>query len=279
VANDAQIEHWNRDEANHWVEHQDRYDAMLAPFGSRLLAAAAITASDRLVDVGCGCGATTLAAAQLAAAGTATGVDVSAPMLDVARRRAIETAQANVAFVEGDAQTVALAGEYDVIISRFGMMFFDDPLAAFTNLANTPAPGGRLTFVCWQELTRNEFVLVPGMAVAQHVALPDLGPPGAPGMFSLSDPQRTRLLLTKAGFVDVMIEPIEERILLGGGGTLDDTVTFLRHGGMARAVLTDVDAATETRVLASVTEALSPFLTEDGVRIGAAAWLVTAQRP
>ena len=233
-----------------------------------------------MLDVGCGCGATTLAAARLAPVGEAVGVDVSAPMLEVARRRAVDGGLANVAFIEGDAQTLPLpASAYDVVSSRFGVMFFDDAVTAFTNLANTLKSGGRLAVVCWQELSRNEFVMVPGMAVAQHVALPDLGPPGAPGMFALSDPLGTRSLLADAGFVDVVIHAVEERILLGGGGTLDNAVAFLRHGGMARAVLADVDAPTEARVVVSVRDALRPFLTGDGVRIGAAAWLVTAHRP
>lgn len=154
-------------------------------------------------------------------------MDVSAPMLEVARRRAVDGGLANVAFIEGDAQTLPLpASAYDVVSSRFGVMFFDDAVTAFTNLANTLKSGGRLAVVCWQELSRNEFVMVPGMAVAQHVALPDLGPPGAPGMFALSDPLGTRSLLADAGFVDVVIHAVEERILLGGGGTLDNGSRF-----------------------------------------------------
>ena len=159
MANEGQIEHWNGDEANHWVTHQQRYDAMLAPFTDHLLAAARVATPDRVLDVGCGCGATTLAAQP---AGTAVGLDLSAVMVQAARRRAAEERLANVSFVAGDGQTYPFpGGGFDMAISRFGVMFFDDPVAAFANLAGGLVPGGRLVFVCWQELARNPHILVP----------------------------------------------------------------------------------------------------------------------
>ena len=280
MANEEQTEHWNSDEASHWVTHQLRYDTMLAPFGDRLLAAARVAGTDRVLDVGCGCGATTLAASRRASAGSATGVDISTLMLDLARRRATEERMANVSFVAGDAQTYPFpSGGFDAAISRFGVMFFDDPLAAFANLATALASGGRLAFVCWQDLLSNPFVAVPGLAIAEHVELPDLGPPGGPGMFALADPVRIRSLLTDAGFIELVIEPLAEEILLGGGGTLGDAVEFLREGGMGRAVLAGVDEATKDRAVAAVSDALAPYVTAEGVRIGTAAWLVTARRP
>lgn len=214
-----------------------------------------------------------------AAAGTAVGVDLSAVMLAAARSRAAEERLANVSFIAGDAQTYPFAtGAFDVAISRFGVMFFDDPVAAFTNVAGALVRGGRLVFVCWQELVRNPFILVPGLAIAGHVALPDLGPPGAPGMFALADPARIEALLADAGFAEVGIEPLAEEILLGGSGSLADAVAFLREG-MGRAVLAGADEATQNRAVAAVSEALAPYATAGGVRIAAVAWLVTARRP
>jgi SAM-dependent methyltransferase len=280
MANEQQTEHWNGDEANHWAAHQQRYDTMLAPFGGRLLAAARVAERERVLDVGCGCGATTLEAGRRAATGTATGLDLSSSMLVVARHRAAEEGLSNVSFVVGEAQTHPFtAGGFDVVVSRFGVMFFDDPEAAFTNLAGALVPGGRLVFVCWQEATRNPFILVPGIAIAEHVALPDLGAPDAPGMFALADPARIESLLADTGFAEAIIEPLAEEILLGGGGTLADAVEFLREGGMGRAVLAGASKTTEHRAVAAVSEALAPYVTADGVRIGAAAWLVTARRP
>ena len=157
-------------------------------------------------------------------------------------------------------------------------MFFDDPEVAFRNLADALAPGGRLAFVCWQDLLANPFMTVPGLALAEHVALPDLGPPGSPGMFALADPARIRSLLAAAGLAEVVIKPLADEILLGGGGTLDDAVEFLRQGGMGRAVLAGSREAARDRAVAAVREALAPYVTAEGVLIGAAAWLVTARR-
>lgn len=280
VANEEQREHWNSEEASHWVAQQLRYDTMLAPFGERLLLAARIAGSDRVVDVGCGCGDTTLEAGRRAATGGATGLDLSTSMVEVGRQRAAGEGLANVSFVTGDAQSFPFpAGGFDVAISRFGVMFFDDPEAAFLNVAGALVPGGRVAFVCWQDLLSNPFVAVPGLAIAEHIPLPDLGPPGSPGMFALADPVRIRSLLADAGFVDVVIEPLNEEILLGGGGTLAEAVEFLREGGMGRAVLAGADEATQNRAVAAVSDALTPYVTPAGVRIGTAAWLVTGRRP
>ena len=279
MANEEQTKHWNSDQAGHWITHQQRYDAMLAPFGERLLAAAHVASTDRVLDVGCGCGATTLAAGRSAVTGTATGLDLSIPMLEVGRRRAVEEDLANVTFLDGDAQTYPFrASAFDAAISRFGIMFFDDPKAAFRNLAAAVAPWGRLAFVCWQDMLSNPWMAVPGLAIAEQVGLPDLGPPGRPGMFSLADPEDIRALLDAAGFLEVVVDPMAEEILLGGGGSLDDAVDFLRHGSMGRTVLAGMDEATRGRALQAVTDALAPYVTGEGVRIGTAAWLVTARR-
>src|SRR5216683_3430832 len=280
MANEAQAEHWNSAEASHWVTHQLRYDTMLVPFGDRLLAAAQVAGADRVLDVGCGCGATTLEAGRRALTGTATGLDLSTSMLEVARGRVAEERLSNVSFVAGDAQTYPLPADgFDVAISRFGVMFFDDPEAAFLNLAGALAPRGRLAFVCWQDLLSNPFITVPGLALAEHAAPPDPDPPGAPGMFALADPERIRSLVAGAGLTKVAIEPLTEEILLGGGGTLADAVEFVRHGRTGRAALAGADIATRDRAVAAVSDALEPYVTAGGVRIGAASWLVTACRP
>jgi SAM-dependent methyltransferase len=189
--NKTQREHWNSDEASHWVVAHDRYDRQLQPFGDAVLAAAAITGEDRVLDIGCGTGSTTLSAADRAA--SAVGVDVSEPMLYLARQRATDTSTTNVEFVLGDAQTHHFDRPFDVAISRFGVMFFEEPHSAFTNIASALRPGGRLVVVCWQGLDRNDWLLVPGLAAAAHVPLPDTGGPGGPGMASsMSTRRRSR---------------------------------------------------------------------------------------
>jgi SAM-dependent methyltransferase len=276
--NQDQRDYWNREEAHHWVDNQQRYDEMLAPFGERVLAAAALTATDRVLDVGCGCGTTTLGAARAVPDGQAIGIDLSEPMTARAHQRALDEGIGNVLFEVADAQTFRHDVPFDVVISRFGVMFFDDPVAAFTNLQRGLWSGGRLAFACWQDLLENEWMFVPAGAVLEHVPMPDLGPPGAPGPFSLGDTDRVRSVLTDAGFTEIDVESAEEQVLVAGRGTIDDAVEFMRHSGLANTLLSDAPDDLRERAFASVREALAPFATDDGVRMGAKAWIVTASK-
>ena len=271
--NEAQRQHWNGPDTRHWVDAQDRYDRQLEPFGERVLAAVGSLEGLRVLDIGCGCGTTTLTIAGSAAA--ALGVDVSAPMLDVARERAAGDGVAGAEFVLADAQTHVFDGSFDVAVSRFGVMFFDDPLAAFANIASALRPGGRLAFVCWQGLEHNDWLLLPGLAASAHLSLPD-SPASGPGMFSLADRDATVALLDEAGFDDVEAVPFETPMLLGGAGTVDDAVQFLLSTGIARSMFEGAEPAAAAAAIAAVTELIQQHATEDGVRLGAATWIVTA---
>jgi SAM-dependent methyltransferase len=273
--NAEQITYWNTGEAEHWVDAQDRYDEMLAPFTDALLDVAAILPTDRILDVGCGTGATTCAAAAIAADGTAQGLDISQPMVDAARRRAAAGHVTNVSFTVADAQTEPFSADHDVILSRFGVMFFDDAVAAFSNLRSALAPGGRVAFVCWQPMLTNEWMTVPALAAFAHVAPPTPPADDAPGPFSFGDPDRVRSVLTDAGFEGAAVEAFETRILLGGRGTVDDAVTFLGSTGMSRILLADQPPETVAAAMDSIRTALAPHAGPDGVRLGAAAWIVT----
>jgi SAM-dependent methyltransferase len=278
IVNRDQAEHWNSGEdAGHWVTHHARYDQMLEPFTGVILDAAHLTPADRVLDVGCGCGATTLAAARAVTSGDAVGVDLSVTMLARAREAAEAAGVRNVTFEVGDAQVHPFQpASFDAVISRFGVMFFADPVGAFANLRAATRTGGIVSFVCWQPLAANEWLLVPGAALAEHVPLPDFGSTDAPGMFAFADPDRVRRVLSDAGWhgVDVMSE--QPSILVGGGGTLDNAVDFLRTGSMGRNLLAGVDPDTEARAIASVRDALAPHVEVDGVRLEAAVWMVTA---
>jgi SAM-dependent methyltransferase len=277
IANRDQAEHWNdADEAGHWVDQQVRYDTMLAPFIDMILGGAQLSDGDVVLDVGCGCGATTLAAGRAVGAGRTHGVDLSAPMLERARADAARAGLGNVTFEQADAQVHAFgAGAFDRVVSRFGIMFFDDPVAAFGNLRVAARRGGRLAFVCWQPLIENQWLVVPGAALATVVPMPDLGQAG-PGMFALADPQQARQVLGAAGWSEVSLADRRTPILVGGTGTLDDAVAFLRTGSLGRTVLKDVDPDTEAKAIDAVRAALLPHSTPDGVRLEAAVWLVTA---
>jgi ubiquinone/menaquinone biosynthesis C-methylase UbiE len=277
AANNKQLEAWNGGESVHYVDHADRYDLQLAPFSEALLEQVRRTAHGSLLDVGCGCGALTLAAARIA--GTAVGIDFSAPLTDVASERARTGLIDNVDFVVADAQTYAFTpGTFDVVLSQFGLMFFDDPVGAFSNLRRSLVPGGQLAFVSWQDLPANEWLTVIASEVAKRVEVPEFGGLSrGPGMFALKDQDETAALLETAGFTEVAFESLAPTILIGGGGTVDQSMDFLLGMGMVRGLVgltgtDDYDQVVEA-VRLSLTERYEPGV---GVRLGAGAWMVTA---
>jgi len=166
---------------------------------------------------------------------------------------------------------------FDVVLSRFGVMFFADPVAAFANIRSATRSGGRLVFACWQPLAANQWLLVPGAALAEHVPPPGgFGAGDGPGMFAFADPDRLRPILAAAGWRDVEITSEHASILVGGGGSVDDAVEFLRTATQGRTMLAGADPATADRALASVRAALTPHADADGVHLDAAVWLVQA---
>jgi ubiquinone/menaquinone biosynthesis C-methylase UbiE len=262
----------------HYVDHADRYDRQLAPFTEVLLEQVRRTPHHSLLDVGCGCGALTLAAARIA--DSAVGIDISAPLTEVASKRAGTAKVENVEFVVADAQTYAFApGRFDLLVSQFGLMFFDDPAGAFSNLRHSLVPGGRLAFICWQGLPANEWLVVIASEVAAHVEVPEFGGLSkGPGMFALKDKDETAALLESSGFTEVGFEPLTPTVLLGGGGTVDQSMDFLLGMGMARGLVdlagTDAHDEVVETVRRSLMERSEPGI---GVRLGAGAWLVTAR--
>ena len=205
-SNREQLAAWDGDEGAYWAEHAEYFDRSVAAYHQMLLAAAAITDTDRVLDIGCGTGQTTRDAARAATRGSALGVDLSAGMLEYARRRAAEEGVANASFEQVDAQIHPFPpAAFDVAISRTGAMFFGDLAAAFTNIGRAMVPGGRLVLVTWQPLPANEWIREISGALAAGRDLP-APPPDAPGPFALSDPDRVRSILTAAGFTDIELE-------------------------------------------------------------------------
>jgi len=274
IANAAQAEHWNSGEdAVHWTANQERYDRMLEPFTAMILRAATLRAGSRVLDVGCGCGSTTLAAARLVMPGQAVGIDLSGPMLARAR------SAGGALFEQGDAQVHPFEpASFDTVISRFGTMFFADPVAAFANVRSATRPGGRLIFVCWQPRSANQWLLIPAAALAEHVP-PLAAPDGGPGMFAFADPDRLRHVLAASGWRDIQTTAEHAQILVGGSGSVDDAVRFIRAGSIGRTMLDGADAGTVDRAVASLRAALAPYADADGVRLGAGVWLVEAVAP
>lgn len=275
--NAEQITYWNQQAGPTWVAIQSVIDQQIRPLGLLAMERAGLTPGTAVLDVGCGCGDTTIELARRVAPGDVLGLDISAPMLN----RAIQQAKAaGVAarFEIADAQTYTFdAARFDVLFSRFGVMFFADPTAAFANLHRALKPDGRLAFVCWQSMMDNPWMTVPMAAALQHLPPPPIPVPGAPGPFAFADPDRVRGILAGAGFRDVALEPVQMTLSVGGGRSLDETVDFLlRMGPTARALRENEDPELIPAVTASVREALLPYQTDAGVKMESASWIVTA---
>lgn len=279
--NADQIKHWNETAGPTWVAQHEMLTQQLRPLGDLAMARAEIAAGDRVLDVGCGGGDTSIEIARRAGpSGFVLGVDISAPMLGRAREEARLSGAENVRFEIADAQTADLPGApFDKLFSRFGVMFFSDPVAAFTNLRRALRPGARLTFVCWRAAVENPWIMVPAMAITQYVAVktPD---PAAPGPFAFADGAKVEGVLRGAGFEGIALEPVDQPLTVGGSGAdLDAAVALTMQIGLAREALHD--ASDEIRAVAAraIKDALAPYRTAEGVSMPSASWIVTATAP
>jgi SAM-dependent methyltransferase len=275
--NDAQRDYWNGKVGDTWVRMQERMDRALTPVTAALLAAAAPASGEQVLDVGCGAGETTLAAAvAVGDDGIAVGLDISAPLLARARERA-EALALDVDFIEADAsQWADEAGSFDLIMSRFGVMFFADPGAAFAHLHTLAAPGARLVFACWQPAARNQWATLPLTVLAGLLPPPGAEDPHAPGPFAFADAARLATLLETAGWRDVCMHSLPFQMLVGeGDDPVANAVHFnLRIGPAARAVR---DAGIEAQATPLLAAALAAHCNDGEVRLPGAVWLVTAR--
>ncbi|MGH3728083.1 MAG: class I SAM-dependent methyltransferase [Micromonosporaceae bacterium] len=274
IANTQQHQAWNSWEGDYWAEHAAHYDAMLGDFNAPLLDAAGITSTDRVLDVGCGCGQTTRLAGRQAVRGDAVGIDLAGQMLAYARARAAEEEVNNVTFEQGDAQVHPFpdAG-FDVAISRGGVMFFADLVAGFRNIRRALRPGGRLAFVGPQPPNPDGDFSRAISAVAPHLKAPS---PAAIGMMSLIDPARIQEVLTEAGFRDIAIAPVEGTENLGRDAA--DAADFVGGLPPLEFNLSELDQATRDRLREELADGFRPYETPEGVRVRGAVWLVTAVR-
>ncbi|MEV0680421.1 methyltransferase domain-containing protein [Actinosynnema sp. NPDC050436] len=272
-SNSAQLEAWDGEQGDFWIAEGDRLERGLVRYHPAFLAASALTPTTDVLDVGCGSGRTTLDAARRAR--SALGVDLSSRMLDLARARAAREGVANAAFEQADAQVHPFPdAAFDVVVSRFGSMFFGDPVAAFTNLARALRPGGRVVLLTWQPFLRNDFFTTFRTLLAAGRELPD-PPTDTPSPFALSDPDRVRRVLTGAGLTDVSLTPFDELMYLGRD--VEDAFGYVsaRHESLIRALGPEELPGALDAVRANLAEHVTP----EGVEYGSAAWLVEARRP
>lgn len=275
-ANPDQSRYWNEQAGPKWAALQRPLDAQLEPLGSAAIAALDLRPGERVLDVGCGAGATTLALAARVAPGEVVGLDISQPLIDAARARVAD--RSHLRFELGDAQTTRFAAPFDVVYSRFGVMFFADPVAAFTNLRAALRPGGRLGFVCWRAMADNPWSTAPLTAALPLLPSPPPPPvPGAPGPFAFADGDRVRQILADAGFADITVTPHDEPMVLAGDGFEATVDTTLQIGPLGHA-LAGAPPELRAAVRAAVRDVLARHLGPRGVTLMSGTWQVHARR-
>ncbi|NAZ87149.1 class I SAM-dependent methyltransferase [Kineococcus indalonis] len=271
-SNHAQADAWDGAEGRYWAAHHRRFDAVLADHQPAFAAACGLGPDDDVLDIGCGTGATTLAAARTAERGTALGVDLSSPMLQVARSLARQQGVGNARFERADAQVHPFApAGFDAAISRTGAMFFGDPDQAFANIRRALRPGGRLTLLTWQPSERNPWFAAFTGALLGTVPAP---PPGSPGPFSMSEPERVSRLLARAGFCDVEVTGLARPATYGA--TVEDAHDFLL--GLLGWMLQQRRPAERPRAAQALRETLAEHAGARGVQFDSATWIVSARR-
>jgi SAM-dependent methyltransferase len=272
--NHEQIALWNSSAGRAWTESQAFMDQMLLPFEQLLVEVVGTGPCSRLLDIGCGTGATTLALGRsLGPQSQCIGVDVSEPMLALARARA-KSEPSPPSFILADAQTHAFAPEsFDALVSRFGVMFFADPPAAFANLRRAARPGARLLALTWRSAAENPFMTSAERAAAPF--LPELPPrrPNEPGQFAFAEPERVRGILTAGGFGDVVLEPVDRQCRV----PTSELVQYVTRFGPLGRVFAQADTAIQARVLEEVLSALAPYVRGSEVQFDSACWLVRAR--
>jgi SAM-dependent methyltransferase len=274
--NADQIAYWNGPGGQRWTDRQEAQDTMLAPVSNILIERAKAKAGERIVDVGCGCGVTTSALARkVGPTGHVFGVDISAPML--ARARQTAPSDLPLDFVLADATVYPFdPASFDLLVSRFGVMFFADPALSFANMRRALRTSGRLAFACWREPRDNPWLMLPLQAVYKHAPkLPQLGPDD-PGPFSFASEPRVQGILSRAGFSGIAMERCDLMLDVAIGRGLDAAVEAALEIGPASRALEGQPPEVRAAAKNSVREVLSPFATGQQVPLGASIWITTA---
>lgn len=273
--NDEQIAYWNGVAGQRWTEQQVVLDRALAAYGRAAVDRATVRSGEHVLDIGCGCGETSLALSDaVGPPGSVFGIDISAPMLARARERA--KGRANLTFAEADAAKIAYPRTFDLLYSRFGVMFFEDPVVAFRHLHTAAASGGRVSFVCWRSYEENPWATVPVEAVRHLVPEVQLPTEDGPGPSAFADPAKVQRVMSSAGFRELAIERFDADVVLGSGD-LEEAVEFAVRGGPASRLLAAATPEVQARGRDAVRRVLEPLRTANGFALPGSSWLVTAR--
>lgn len=278
--NAEQIAEWNGALGQRWAAFQQQLDRMIGAFGDAALQIAAAQPGEQVIDVGCGCGSSALALAQaVGPQGRVLGVDISQPMLALARRRAAEAGARTLSFVEADASDHVLPTGQDLLFSRFGLMFFDAPAAALRHLRAALRPGGRCAFVCWRAPRDNPWAMAPLMAARRALGItPPPADPLAPGPFAFADETRLHALLADARFDGIELRRVDAPVPVGSSPR-DAAEHSLQIGPVSR-LAAEVGPAQEPLLVAAIEQALAPLAAADGtVSLAGSTWVVSARNP
>jgi len=280
--NAEQIEYWNGQAGENWTDRNAEMDAMLRPLGATAIERAAPKKGERILDIGCGCGGTTLDMVELVGSdGRVVGVDISDPMLSLANskvQRLSEGLRAVPSFQLADASDFEFPlGSFDLLFSRFGVMFFADPRAAFANMRTALRPKGRLTFLCWGPPAENAWVMTPLMAAREHLPPTEPMDPKAPGPFAFSDESYVRDILGTAGFSNIGFEATSPVMKMGRGQSLEETAEFFMELGPVSRALVDQADSLRTQVKGAIVKAIADRYKDGFVELDGRCWIVTAE--
>jgi len=284
------IAYWNGPAGERWSRNQERLDRAFAAMTAALLAGANLRDGEHVVEIGCGCGDLTLAlAARLGTQGSIHALDVSQPMLARARLRqadaAAKAALAPVTFIEADAAIAGLPAEADLVISRFGVMFFADPTSAFRTIRGALKPGGRLAMLCWAPLAENLWMEVPLTPLRALIGPEPSAGPGVPGPYAFAEPGATSLMLEAAGFVNVAAEPVRCPLLIGEAegqtpdAVVEDALILLTESGPAAALLANAEPPLRAQAIAALAKTLRPHVADGRLSLPGACWLYSGRNP
>jgi SAM-dependent methyltransferase len=276
--NADQIAYWNSAVADRWARRQAEIDAMMAPFTDALLGAANLGPEGpwRILDVGCGSGETTLLAAEIGH--EVTGLDVSTSLLELAKGRAKNAGLVEVNFFLGDASRMFIDPPFDLIMSRFGVMFFDDPAKAFANLAKMTKIGGRIVFVCWRSPTQNQWVTLPMSALDGLVEAKGAKQAKGPGPFAFADPDKVRAILSGAGFSNIKITPFDGDMAMGSPKGIEAAASYIAEIGPAARAIADLPKEMRPQVVKRLEAAVAPLMQGDALILQGGVWVVEAVR-
>jgi SAM-dependent methyltransferase len=278
--NSEQIAEWNGAMGERWAAMRQQIDRFVVPFGNAALEAAAPQPGERAIDIGCGCGDTSIELARrVGAAGAVLGVDVSQPMLEVARSRGALANCAHLAFREADASEAEFPANTDLLFSRFGVMFFSQPSPAFSHMRKSLRAGGRCVFVCWRTPRDNPWAMTPLSAARAAMGVtPATADPNAPGPFAFADEDRLRAILSGAGFGDIDVQRFDVAISLGA--TPRSAAEQVMQIGPVSRLVREVGVEHVPVILDAVERALVPLAAPDGhVSLNGSTWIVSATNP